>query len=188
VIVTDVPRHGIGALDVDDENARFEAADRLHLARPAGATGVPGTTVRALVEAQRRFGGMAPRAIVGGEFVVSTGTETLFEVVVGADYGALVAHGSLAGPSVASRIYPDWPYLPGLPSEYASSVLNGIASGPCAAGLPPGALRVDRAAFDEVESAGPVFAEAGAALCCILVAKLNGSDVEAALRAAIERW
>jgi len=67
----------------------------------------------ALVEVQRRFGGMAPRAVVGGEFVVDAGTEAVFEVLVGADYDSLVEHGRQSGSAVASRIYDDWPFMAG---------------------------------------------------------------------------
>jgi transposase len=38
-------------------------------------------SARALEEVQRQHGGMAPRTLVGGEFVVSAGTETAFEVL-----------------------------------------------------------------------------------------------------------
>jgi hypothetical protein len=83
----------------------------------------------ALVEVQRRFGGMAPRAVVGGESVVDAGTEAVFEVLVGADYDSLVEHGRQSGSAVASRIYDDWPFMAGLPAEYAASALNRLAGG-----------------------------------------------------------
>jgi hypothetical protein len=66
--------------------------------------------------------------------------------------------------------------------------MKGLASGLQDVTMPPGILRVDRAAFDEVESAGPVFAQAGAALSCLLAAKLHERDVERELRLLVETW
>jgi hypothetical protein len=190
MITVDVPPHGIVALEEDDERLRYDVVDCLSTSRPAGGQGPQGQRVRALVEVQRRFGGMAPRAVVGGEFVVGDGTETVFEVLVGADYDALVAEGREAGSGVTlpGRIHSTWPLIAGLPAEFAESTLRGLVDNLCAGRLPAGVLRLDRAAFDEVESANPVFAQAGAALCCALAAKLQGADPADELRALIETW
>ena len=162
-------------------SARYEAVDCLTASRPADGAATQQARVRALVEVQRRCGGMAPRAVLGGEFEVGAGAETIFEVSVGAGYDALVADGH-AGLSAA------WPFFAGLPAEFAASTLRGLVDSSCAGSLPPGTLIVDRAAFDEVESANPVFAQASAALCCALAAKLHGLDVDAELRVVMGAW
>jgi hypothetical protein len=189
MMTVEVPRHGLVALDEDDERARYEAVDRLTASRPADGAATQLARVRALVEVQRRCGGMAPRAVVGGEFVVGAGAETIFEVSVGAGHDALVADGH-AGLSAAipGRLSAAWPFFAGLPAEFAASTLRGLVDSSCAGSLPPGTLIVDRAAFDEVESAGPVFAQASAALCCALAAKLHGLDVNAELRVVMGAW
>jgi len=190
MITVDVPRHGTVALDEDDERLRYDTVDRLSASRPAGGQGRQRQSVRALVEVQRRVGGMAPRAVVGGEFVVGDGAETVFEVLAGAAYDALVAQGREGRPGVTlpGRIHTRWPLIAGLPAEFAESTLRGLVDNPCAGSMPAGVLRLDRAAFDEVESANPVFAQAGAALCCALAAKLQGADPGEELRALIETW
>jgi hypothetical protein len=186
--VIDVPRHGAAALADDDPAATYAVADRLSRSSAAARGSGAGLTVRAIVEVQRRLGGMAPRAVVGGEFTTSDGNEAVFEVLAGASYESLVESGRRPESAVTSLIYPEWRFVAGLPHEYAASALDGLAEGPCARLLPAGILRLDRAAFDEIESAGPVFAQASAALCCVLAAKVEGRDVDAALRAAVERW
>jgi hypothetical protein len=133
---------------------------------------------------------MAPRAVVGGEFVVHDGTETLFEVLVDVDYDTLVPRDGKPDSTrtVPGRIYPDWTFIAGLPKDYAAAALSGLVDSPSARHLPPGTLRLDRAAFDEVESSSPIFARASTALCCVLSAKLYGRDPEADLRALMEIW
>jgi hypothetical protein len=186
--VVDVPRHGAAALADDDPAARYDVVHTL--TRSGAATRGSGAvvTVRALVEVQRRFGGMAPRAVVGGEFTTSDGNEAVFEVLAGSSYESLIGLERQPESAVTSLIYPNWRFVAGLPQEYAASALDGLADGPCARSLPAGILRLDRAAFDEVESSGFVFAQASDALCCVLAAKLEGRDLESALRAAVERW
>jgi len=186
--VVDVPRHGAAALADDDPAARYDVAGRLTRSRAASEGGSVGVTVRALVEVQRRHGGMAPRAVVGGEFTTGDGAEVVFEVLVGSGYKSMIELRRDPERAVMSQIYPSWPLIPGLPQEYAAAALDGLADGPCASSLPSGVLRLDRAAFDEVESSTHVFAQATAALCCVLAAKLRGQDVEEALRSVVEQW
>src|SRR5215211_9028781 len=82
----------------------------------------------ALVEVQRRFGGRAPRAVVGGQFIVGAGAETVFEVFAAADSENLVRESARAGSAMAirSRIYERWPFIARLPGEYAGSALTGL--------------------------------------------------------------
>ncbi|WP_433525860.1 hypothetical protein ACQPZ2_13650 [Nocardia pseudovaccinii] len=80
----DVVGHGIAAIDEDDKDAMYSASHVLTFASPATVDLGVDRDVRVLVEVQRRLGGIAPRALLGAEFVVSNGSTTLTEVRVAA--------------------------------------------------------------------------------------------------------
>ncbi|WP_433663651.1 hypothetical protein ACQPW1_16940 [Nocardia sp. CA-128927] len=132
-----------------------------------------------LVEVQRRFGGVAPRALLGAEFVVGEGQTTLVEVGVS---GFEMLDGD-DQPQCRSRLWKR-PFTVGLPVDLADAVVQGLAIESGAA-LPPGVLRVDRAGFDMVNSASPVFNQAASLLRIALAAKLHDADPEPLLRAAM---
>lgn len=187
MISIDVPGHGLVAVELrqDEPRATYQVVERLSGARQA----LPGDgdrSVRVIVEVQRRFGGMTPRVVLGGEFTAQHHTETAVEVLAGASYDALVA--APASPVVPSRLSPDWPYLAGLPAEFAPVVLSVLTGDAAGATLPPGVLRVDRAAFDEVESSGPVFGQASAVLDRVISAVVRGLDVDDEVRRLVGAW
>lgn len=101
-------------------------------------------------------------------------------------YDTLVA--ASTGPAVPSRLSPNWPYIAGLPAEFATSVLSVLTGDPASPTLPPGVLRLDRAAFDEIESSSAVFAQASAVLDCAISAAVRGLDVDHEVRKLVSTW
>lgn len=178
MITIDVVRHGLVALDVDEERARFTAVGRLTAMQPAKSA-VTAESVRLLIEVQRRFGGIAPRALLGARFVPGEGDSTVFEVEFG------VGAEGIKEPC-PSRLW-QRSFTPGLPEEFAGAVLAGLGHDDPM--LPAGTVTVDRAAFDEVESSTVIFGQAAQLLGHALAAVLRpGSDLEAEVRAVVEAW
>jgi len=180
MITIDVARRGLVAIDEDDEDARYAMVDRRQRSQPAKPAPYPVRAVRALVEVQRRVGGMAPRALLGGQFAPNAGHETVFEVWTSGRWEDQV------GGTCRSRLWKQ-PFVVGLPVEFVDGVIRGLTeqSDP---DLPPGILTVDRAGFDVVESSTAVFAQAAGVLRRTLRATLLGCDVEAEVRALMETW
>ncbi|UYY81980.1 hypothetical protein OIT41_02570 [Arthrobacter sp. YA7-1] len=132
--------------------------------------------VRAVVEIVRHGGGLMPRALLGGAFTPGEdGADLLIEVQTsGEDYAGK--------PSCKSRLWT--PLIPGLPDEFAHSVVDGFIRRP----LPAGRIVVDRAAFDPVESSPMAFELAAELLAIVLHSSSMGRGVERSARAAIEAW
>ncbi|WP_285501948.1 hypothetical protein [Actinokineospora sp. NBRC 105648] len=130
------------------------------------------------VEVLRRFGGMAARALVGGEFVPAAGTSTAFEV-------GFVAESAVVPGACPSR---QWsaPFDVGLIEEYAHGVLAGVTDSTVP--LPPGVLRVAEAGIDEIGSSAALFRQAALVLRSVVAAELAGTDVESAVRTAMAAW
>lgn len=182
MMTIDVDRHGIAAIDEDDEDAMYSASRVLTFTSPATVHPGVDRDVRVLVEVQRRLGGIAPRALLGAEFVVRSGSTTVIEVGV----AAFEMLDSDDRPKCRSRLWKR-PFTVGLPTDLADSVVRGLTIEPGVA-LPPGVLRVDRAGFDIVNSSEPVFTQAASLLRLAIVTKLHDHDPESVLRAAIQSW
>lgn len=183
MMTIEVDGHGIVAIDEDDENAAYSAARILTSSAPA--TDSPGTVgdIRVMVEVLRRHGGIAPRALLGAQFVVSDdATTTLIEVEV-ASFDLI---DSDEQQTIASRLWTR-PFTSGLPSDMADAVLDGLTAD-ARVQLPPGVLRVDRAGFDVMNSSEAIFAKTASLLGIAISAKLSGRDPEPILRAAIQDW
>jgi hypothetical protein len=181
MITIEVERHGVVAVDEDDEKARYEVVDRLRASRPAVGLRRD-APARALVEVQLRFGGLAPRGLIGGQFIPGPGEETLVEVGV----SGIAVLDSKDGLTCSSRLWSQ-PFIIGLPPDFTDAVLRELAdhNDPV---LPPGILIVDRAGFDVVNSSSPIFAQAAATLRAVLTANLYDRDVEADVRALVNTW
>lgn len=169
------------SISIDDGSARYPHSQSLRRAQPGLALGADAAPVRALVELRLQQGGMAPRALLGGEFTPSEGTETTFEVMVAAEPLAL-------GRSATCRSELGLPLVAGLPAEFAESVLTRLAVNGGARPLPSGIFRVDRAGHDEVESSPWVFGRAARLLRRVIDARLRGLDPAVEARAELQSW
>lgn len=90
--------------------------------------------------------------------------------------------GASGSPTCASQLAK--PLVPGLPDEFAASVVNGLVR----SALPGGRVVVDRAAHDVVESSPLAFELAAELLAVVLAAEATGNDVLSAARDAVESW
>jgi hypothetical protein len=167
------------AVHRDSVSARYACAETLSgVASAADLGGAVGEPVRAVVELRRNFGGMIMRAQLGGEFLPG-GTQTRYEVCVAAE---LFDSGL---PATCKSFLGD-PLIPGLPSDFARSALAGVMADSAHAPLPGGVLRVDRSGYDLMGSSESAFNQAGRLLRHALVAMIQGADLEARVREAIE--
>jgi len=176
--IVEVARHGVVAIGEGDHPAAYQAADWLHSSRPAVAARA--NPVRMHVEVLRRHGGLAPRALLGGEFVPGEGNQTQFAVAV-ATFGFFDADDEPTCPSTLWK----QPFTIGLPSELASAVTGALGAG---AGLPAGTLTIDRAGFDLVNSSEMIFEQATAVLKTAIAAQLSGQDADAAAWSLVSTW
>lgn len=131
-----------------------------------------------MVEVIRYVGGMAPRALIGGEFISNDDSAALDIEVGVSDY-----LGAGQPVTCASRLWR--PLVPGLPPEFAEPALSGMLR---IAVLPPGDLRIDRAGNDEVDSSPHIFGLAAQALTVVLAATLRGDDLEEVATAVLNSW
>ncbi|WP_405488606.1 hypothetical protein [Nocardia sp. NBC_00511] len=182
-MIIEIEQYGAVAVEPgDDAAADYVAAQQLTASEAAtGATDRP-QDVRVLVEVQRRLGGIAPRALLGGRFVTGPGDTTRIAVAI-AGFDALGGDGQ---PTCDSRLWRR-PFTSGLPSDFGGAVLESLTKA-TDAGLPAGTLTVDRAGFDEINSSEVIFAQAAAFLRLSIAALLDGRDPEPLLRSAIEGW
>lgn len=179
------------AICEDDERARYVSVDRIAEARPSRAMeGESPHSVRLLIDLQRNFGGLAPRALLGGQFSAQPGNDTTYEVLVGGDFNALSA---IRDQQVDIRLlegaHRGWPLIPGLPHEFAPATLRGLTDDEwCDVELPSGILVVDRAGFDEQGSSAVIFELAGKMLRSLLAVNLSGGDIRAEAHRLIQFW
>lgn len=174
----DVDRVGVVALDIYDDRGSYPASSTVNVSLPATSQDPDFATLRVLVEIQRRFGGISPRAMIGGQLTVSPGTDIDIEVRVGISEGEVCS----------SRLWKR-PFLAGLPNEYARAASDAIAAdGARYLRLPSGVLVVDRAGFDEINSSSVIFSEAARVLLCVLLAELEDLDVETRVRELLHSW
>lgn len=173
IVVDDGSRRAAVAADVP--TASFESELRVSSQVAAPAEPAVESSSRCVVELIRRAGGLMPRALIGGSFTPdATG---LLRIELG------VSEPPDEAPAVCQSLL--WSTLiPGLTGEFAESALNGLLR----RRLPSGAVVVDRAAFDPVESSPQAFELAGELLANVLYAMTVGSSVEAATRTAVMSW
>ena len=175
----DIPRHGAAALLDDDEAAAYDVVEWRRSSRPASRSSATSSEVRMMVEVLRRFGGLAPRALVGGRFTPNPGGQTVLEIGIGHEFevGTVVA-------TYPSRLWSRG-FALGLPPDFVEGVSKGIDG---ASDLPAGVLTIDRGGFDEVNSSEVIFEQAASVLVACLAARLAGRDAEAAARRIVDSW
>lgn len=159
----------------DELTAAFDSSATREQAIAVTASESSARPVRATVEILRHTGGLMPRALVGGAFTPSTDSRLVVEV---ATSGPNVT----GAPTCTSEL--GKPLVPGLPDEFASSVIDGLIR----RAPPGGRIFVDRAAFDPVESSPLAFELAAELLAVALAAEARGSDVMSAARDSVEAW
>jgi hypothetical protein len=156
------------SLDVDNEWARYDSGRVLAASEPP-AVRISSAAARLTLELRRNLGGMVMRALAGGQFTPGSDL-TEFEVAV-----AAAAFDSGVDATCPSRL--GKPLVPGLPQDFAPSVLAGVAAGSVHDPLPAGTLRVDRAAYDLMGSSEAAFYQAGLLLRAAFSATIAGIDV-----------
>ncbi len=154
-------------LGVEVPEAAYSASRSLvseTMAAPPGA----GEAVRVAIELRRNLGGLIMRALVGGAFVPDAGSTT-YEVLVARapfDNGDVAACPSQLGA----------PLVPGLPADFAASVLGGLTAEAEVDPLTGGRLRIDRAAYDVMGSSEAAFFQAARLLRASFSAVVAGDD------------
>ena len=165
-----------------DEDVRCPSGDQsLTQRRPAGLMPLGGGSRRAAVELRRVISGIGLRALLGGTFSPGRGADVRIEVMaknesLGFGFGRLATVDSWLGK----------PMVAGLPADFGPPTMSGLCES--AGLLPPGVLRIDRAAYDEVESIGGAFRSAAGLLVRTLGAALAGDDPADAVRQVMETW
>lgn len=156
------------ATDEDQPLASYEAADWLKWSGPVQLADSRSSSVRAVVEVMRR--GVGVRALIGGELHLTGDLDR--EVSIEVSSQKLTLGASATVPSFL------WGSLvPGLPTEFAVSSLDGIAKAEAGWNI-GGLLVVDRGAYHEVDSSPIAFEMAGTLLIAALLAKSRGSDLD----------
>ncbi len=178
--VVNVERHGVVAIGEGDHDAAYKATEWLKSSRSALATSRPVMSIRIHVESLRRFGGLTPRALIGGQFVPGPGDRTEISVGV-AGFGLFDADDE---PTCPSGLWSQ-PFTIGLPGEFAGPVAKALGEG---TRLPPGTLTIDRAGFDLMNSSEMIFAQTVSVLQAVLAARLGGEDVDEAARGVMRAW
>jgi hypothetical protein len=176
VILTSGPRRI--AIFADEPTAAYDSDVVRCESVVVSAADLPGAgSVRAGVEILRQGGGLAPRALLGGSFTHGHG-DLVFEVRSVAD-----AHQSAQVATCRSQLWK--PLIPGLPTEFADSVIDGLIRRPVPT---TGRLVVDRAGYDHVESSPLAFELAAELLARVLAAMVTSAGVESIARDAMQAW
>jgi hypothetical protein len=168
------------AIRPDEPSAAYTAVHTARRERPGPADGRRGRPARTVVELRRVYGGATMRALLGASFAPGAAGAAAVEVRHGTPLELDAACGcrsELGGPLAA-----------GLPSDFVPAVLGALTGAPGERPLPPGLLRVDRAAFDPLGSGTEAFALAAALLRQAIAAQVLGGDPVAVIRAALNRW
>lgn len=179
MITIDVQGHGVVTVEFTMPSSNIQPEGWLATSCAGSTMGGSSEPVGVVVEVQRRFGGLAPRALLGGVFVPDSGGEFRVDVAHG---GSVRSEAGECQSSLWER-----PLVVGLPLEFARGVIRGLASGG-GDDLPAGRLRVDHAAYDPIESSAVVFGQAASVLRAMIVAALGDLDTTAAARDVIREW
>ena len=121
------------------------------------------------------MGCMTPRALVGGEFQgTSRGSISV---------GVQKSSDDIPNTQRTCRSAFQPTLMPGMPSEFAEAVMDGIIRIPLS--KPSGKLIVNLGGYDFVESSQMAFEFAGGLLMATLIERLRGRDLTPAL---VEGW
>jgi hypothetical protein len=177
-----VEQHGTASIALGDVPAAYVSVGSLSSERPAHLRAEG--TVRVSVETLHRFGGISPRAFLGGEFIASDAPNISLEVEFSDDDIYTGVFSTEA--TCPSRLMAE-SFRVGLPQEFATAVIDGFRAYDDA--LPAGVLRIDRAGFDEMNSSGAAFQHAMQVLCAVTRAAATGGEMRAAAEAGLlKHW
>jgi hypothetical protein len=141
----------------------------------------PGHEARAVVELSLALGGKRLRALLGANFLPDpSAVTTTFEVGTGLqlDWGATTSCVSELGSLL----------VPGLPSDFADAVLDGLCVASASSSLPSGTMHVDRAGHDEVDSSEKAFDLAARLLHAVITALVREQDPLVAAQTTASGW
>ncbi|WP_157932350.1 hypothetical protein [Mycobacteroides abscessus] len=179
-MILNIDRAGAAAVSIDIPQAAYTPTTEIGFSVQA-STGlqVVAHSVRYIVEVQRR-GGIIPRALLGGEFLVSTGSASAVNILVGNPWDEAGEH------VIKSELNRLRGFVPGLPADFVEGVRSGLMQDNWP--LPPGVLTIDRAGYDVMESSSPIFMEAAMVLRACISAELTGHVIEHNVEAAMLKF
>lgn len=169
-MILNIDRAGAAAVSVDIPQAAYKTTAEVGFSLQASTDlRVVAHGVRYTVEVQRR-GGITPRALLGGEFLVSTGDASTVNILVGDPWDEAGKH------VIKSELNRLRGFVPGLPTDFVEGVRSGLMQNDWP--LPPGVLTIDRAGYDVMESSSPIFMAAAMVLRACISAEFTGHAVE----------
>lgn len=182
MIIIELPGVRCAAISTDQPSARYEPDEQLKFSHESSWRCSYKRPVQAIVEVQRGFGGIAPRALLGGHFVTNqtSNIDLTLNIINVHSWDEKEAGSCLS--SLSKK-----PFISGLPREYASWVVEGIIEQEVSA-LPSGEFIISRAGYDVMESSGPAFRQCADLLRITVAALIDGRDVESEARDFMESW
>jgi hypothetical protein len=175
-MIIDLDGRSAVSLASENESASYAYSRTLDAAIPSSLSPTA-AKVRLVVELRRNMGGMMLRAQLGGEFVPGF-AETRLQVCV-------MEQPFDSGLPATCRSFLGKPLIPGLPSDFAQSALNGLERDLAGAPLPMGLIRVDRAGHDLMGSSETAFLQTAQLLRCAFAVTVAGGDINASLRSTL---
>jgi hypothetical protein len=171
-MIIDVERRGRVVLLSDVVHASLSREGALYSDLVSGLELSQVQSVRVVIEIQRRFGGLAPRAFIGGSFTVSNTDKAVLEI---RHLPEMSSPGSFAGHLWSKQ------FLAGIPLEFCDGIRQGIER-EVNGEIPGGLLVIDRGGFDEIESSAVIFQQAASVLGRVLATLMREGDAEAQVR------
>ena len=166
------------AVAIDYANFHYEPIRWLESQRPARAGPDLPASVHAAVEVRRALGGRAPRALLGGSYIVLA--SPFFEVKV-----AVSAPLSASSARAATGLL-EHPLVPGLPPEFADGVMNGLRRDTELDAQ--GRVVIEQAGYDEVESSAYAFEWAATLLKWALLSNDGRAPSTTAVETFVATW
>jgi hypothetical protein len=156
------------ALSDENATAAYQIQNWLEWSEPASGDEPRSAHARAVIEVYRFLGGMSQRALVGGEIRLKSQATSMIRV--GQSSGLTLGAARTCQSELSGTL------VPGLPSEFAQAVLDGIIRVP--AERPRNSvIIIDRSGYDEVDSSPVAFELAGGLLLIALVRRMQGMDL-----------
>jgi hypothetical protein len=163
------------AVSDDESTATFQIAEWLNWNSPSSSTS-PMPSVRFVVEIHRPLGGRNSRALLGGE--LKEAEDRSFRVAQSSPIGA--------GGEASCRSLLGRDLVPGLPPEFAEATLKSLVR--CSPLLGSGAVVIDRAGYDDVDSSPSAFDHAAMLLIRLLCGRAVVANTETLVNEVVSSW